>query len=120
MGPTGSDDMAALAAAIGGTVPPPALPTEQQLMKAAMEVAEQSNDKATEETEAQQSGSTEPAKEDASNTYPSDIQFSTLLLSCTLRRSLLTHLYYCWGTQLSQLILHLCRCQHRVALRAGV
>ncbi len=57
--------MAALAAMIGGTAPPPTPPAEQQPTEAPMEVAEQSDGKTAEETEAQQSGSTELAKEDA-------------------------------------------------------
>ncbi len=60
--------MAALAAAIRGTAPPPALPAEQQPAEAVkMEVTSQSDGKKADGTEAQQSGSKGPAKEDADN-----------------------------------------------------
>ncbi len=61
--------MATLAAAIGGTAPPPTPPAEQQPTEAAMmEVTEQSDGKMADGTEVQQLGSMGPAKEDASNT----------------------------------------------------
>ncbi len=65
-GQSRSAEVAALTALIRGTAPPPTPPTEQQLMEATMEVTEQSDGKMVEETEAQQSGSTELAKEGAS------------------------------------------------------
>ncbi len=65
---TRGDDVATLAAAIGGTAPPPTLPAEQQPTEAAtMEVTEQSDGKMADRTEAQQSGSKGLATEDASN-----------------------------------------------------
>ncbi len=58
--------MATLADTIGGTVPTPAPPAEQQQMEADLEVMEQSDSKMMEETEAQQSDSLGPATKDAS------------------------------------------------------
>ncbi len=59
--------MAALAAMIRGTVPPPTPPAEQQPMEAEMEVTKQGDNVTLEKTEVQQSGSTEPAMKDVSN-----------------------------------------------------